>query len=105
MAEIEQEQQVTEDPPKKGICLPVLIGIILGIIIVQAGIVLAALKIFAPSAESKTATPPNEHLATDSTERKKVVQCSSRRSKVSLLPKATYLSTHVVRRRTSSCSQ
>jgi flagellar basal body-associated protein FliL len=68
MAEIEQEQQVTEDPPKKGIRLPVLIGIILGIIIVQTGIVLAALKIFAPSAESKTATPPNEHLATDSTE-------------------------------------
>ncbi len=68
MAEIEQEQQVAEEQPKKGIRLPVLIGIILGIIVVQAGIVLAALKIFAPSAESKTSTPQSQHLVTDSTE-------------------------------------
>ncbi|MCS6999528.1 MAG: flagellar basal body-associated FliL family protein [Bacteroidota bacterium] len=61
MAEFEQEQPVVEEAPKKGIRLPILIGIILGIIIVQAGIVLAALKIFAPSAD--TASPPSEHTA------------------------------------------
>lgn len=63
MAEVEQEQLVAEDPPKKGIRLPVLIGIILGIIVVQAGIVLAALKIFAPSgaSDSKPSTPTQQH--------------------------------------------
>ncbi|KXB98061.1 MAG: hypothetical protein AA908_01240 [Chlorobi bacterium NICIL-2] len=69
MAEVEQEQLVAEDPPKKGIRLPVLIGIILGIIVVQAGIVLAALKIFAPSGDSKPAAPTEQHAsAQDSTD-------------------------------------
>ncbi|MBL7998716.1 MAG: flagellar basal body-associated FliL family protein [Candidatus Kapabacteria bacterium] len=39
-----------EKPKKKGMKLPVLIGIILGIIVVQAGIVMAAIKFFAPTA-------------------------------------------------------
>ncbi len=69
MADLEQEQSLPEETPKKGIRLPVLIGIILGIIVVQAGIVLAALKIFAPSAESHS-NPKHDavEVAADSTE-------------------------------------
>jgi len=69
MADEELEQSAQEEAPKRGIRLPVLIGIILGIIIVQAGIVLAALKIFAPSAEAHASK--SEHAAetaSDSTE-------------------------------------
>lgn len=55
MPDIEQELAAVEEKlPKKGIRMPVLIGIILGIIVVQAGIVLAALKIFAPSADKRS---------------------------------------------------
>ena len=42
--ELDDEQM----PEKKGMKLPVLIGIILGIVIVQVGIVMAAIKFFAP---------------------------------------------------------
>ncbi|MFN8367162.1 MAG: flagellar basal body-associated FliL family protein [Candidatus Kapaibacterium sp.] len=38
-----------EEPKKKGMKLPVLIGVILGIIIVQVGIVFAAIKFMAPA--------------------------------------------------------
>lgn len=56
MSEIEQELTTVEEKlPKKGIRVPVLIGIILGIVVVQAGIVLAALRIFAPSADKRSA--------------------------------------------------
>ena len=38
-----------EEPKKKGMKLPVLIGVILGIIIVQVGIMFAAIKFMAPA--------------------------------------------------------
>ena len=69
MADLEHEVPTPEETPKKGIRLPVLIGIILGIIVVQAGIVLAALKIFAPSADHPS--PAAQHtteLSQDSTD-------------------------------------
>ncbi|MCX7929580.1 MAG: flagellar basal body-associated FliL family protein [Chlorobi bacterium] len=56
MSDQELEPTASEEQPKRGIRLPVLIGIILGIIVVQAGIVLAALKIFAPSADKSQPT-------------------------------------------------
>lgn len=64
MADIEADVPVAEESPKKGIKLPVLIGIILGIVVVQAGIVLAALKIFAPTANSQQ--QPKQEVAADS---------------------------------------
>lgn len=66
MADVEQELTPAEEAPKKGIRLPVLIGIILGIIVVQAGIVLAALKIFAPGSENRSQQTPTEHASVSS---------------------------------------
>lgn len=49
MSDSKEDIGENELPKKKGMKLPVLIGVILGIIIVQAGIVMAALKFFAPA--------------------------------------------------------
>lgn len=52
MAKDEQADEIEEidKPKKKGIRLPILIGIILGVVILQAGIIFASIKFFAPAA-------------------------------------------------------
>ncbi len=62
MAEAIEVQEIEDagQPVRKGMKLPVLIGLILGIIIVQVGIVMAAIKFFAPAQANAKSKGANE---------------------------------------------
>lgn len=65
MSDSKEDIGENELPKKKGMKLPVLIGVIVGIIILQAGIVMGALKFFAPTVpddpKSKAKTEQTAH--------------------------------------------
>ncbi len=70
MAEVAEVRDVEEgeQPVRKGMKLPILIGLILGIIIVQVGIVMAAIRFFAPTSENHKTKGANEKTTEESHE-------------------------------------